>query len=436
MGRPALAAVLRLAAVAALAALGAVVPSAPALARGSAPAKPKFVPETIVDGKAKNGMVWHVRVPKGWSAKKPSPAILILHGSNMNAKTYVNTIAGAWRKVADDFVLVGIDGQLRDAKGTDENPICNYNYVDFVGRSTYRGFPGTDRESPALVAEAMDELKDLLGVSRWFVGGHSQGAFLTYSVLMNYPEKVAGAFPVSGGLIFQCEPTAYEEKGVRAAQREVPLAIVHGVNDGIVDFGMGRYAAEAFEDEGFPAVRLFSHPSAAHMFAMLPVEAAIRWLEALSSPDPAALADFAKDRLAAGEVRDASAAIARARTLEGAAKVKPALDALAAKIDAAAAPEAAELEKAIRADADDAWPERFFAFRSKYGLAPAAKPALDAYRRLRERQEKAANELFDQGQAAMNSKDAAGAWKAREELVAKYRAASKWRLVHRWLAER
>jgi predicted esterase len=408
-----------------------------AFAKDGPPPKPqKLVPEKIVDGTAKNGMTWHVRLPKGWTAKKKTPGIVILHGSNMNGATYVNTIAGAWPKVADDFVIVGFDGEKRTKESTAENPVCNFTYVDFVGRSTFKGFPGTDRESPALVAEAMQELKEPLGVSRWYVGGHSQGAFLTYSVLMNYPELVAGAFPVSGGLIFQCEPTAYEEKQVRAAQRLVPLAIVHGKNDEVVDFGSGRYAYEAFEDEGFPALRMFTSDTAAHMFAMLPVEPAIRWLESMSSEDPAALAAFAKERLEAGEVRDACAAVARAKRLDSGGKHKAAIDAVASKADAAAAPEAAKQEAAIRADADDAWVLPFLEWREKFALCATAKPALDAYDHLRGRQEKAADELFQKGQTAMRSDDAATAWKCREELLSKYHASSRWRLVHRWLSDR
>ena len=54
----------------------------------------------------------------------------------------------------------------------------------------YRGFPGTDRESPALVREAMDELRRVYPVKHYLVGGHSQGGYLAYSLLMNSPEAV------------------------------------------------------------------------------------------------------------------------------------------------------------------------------------------------------------------------------------------------------
>ena len=58
---------------------------------------------------------------------------------------------------------------------TGAEPRFNYTYVSYVGRSTFKGFPGTDRESPALVAEALDDVREAYPVSRYFVGGHSQG---------------------------------------------------------------------------------------------------------------------------------------------------------------------------------------------------------------------------------------------------------------------
>src|SRR5205814_10697226 len=99
---------------------------------------------------------------------------------------------------------------------------------------------------PALVAEALDDLRETYPISRYFVGGHSQGGFLTYSLLMNFPEKIAGAFPISAGVIFQCEPSAYADEKVRAAQRTVPLAIIHSKQDQVVEFNSGEYAATIF----------------------------------------------------------------------------------------------------------------------------------------------------------------------------------------------
>ena len=77
----------------------------------------------------------------------------------MNGKAYVNTLAAAWPDIARDYILLGINGET--PRGLDaDDPAFNYTYVNYVGRSTFGGFPGTDRESPALVREALDGLEE------------------------------------------------------------------------------------------------------------------------------------------------------------------------------------------------------------------------------------------------------------------------------------
>jgi predicted esterase len=239
----------------------------------------KLIAGKIVDGSTRNLLTYAARAPEAYRAddKRKWPAIVILHGSNMNARAYVNTIAVAWHDIAKDYLLIGINGERPSSIGDD--PQFNYTYVDYVGRSTFKGFPGTDRESPALVAEAMDELREIYPIASYFVGGHSQGGFLTYSLLMNFPEKIAGAFPISAGVIMQCEPGAYQDEKVRAAQRAVPLAIIHSKQDKSVPFASGEYAYKQFKDADWPKLRFFADSGAGHMFARLPVDQAIRWLE-------------------------------------------------------------------------------------------------------------------------------------------------------------
>ena len=155
----------------------------------------------------------------------------------------------------------------------------------------------------------MAELKAVYPISQYFVGGHSQGGFLTYSLLMNFPESIAGAFPISCFVIMQCEPDAYADEALRKAQRTVPLAIVHGKTDPVVGYAMGQYSATLFGEAGWPAFRFFAGDNGAHMFARLPVGPAIRWLEAQAARDPATLLDFAATRLKQQGYRDAIAAL-------------------------------------------------------------------------------------------------------------------------------
>ena len=363
----------------------------------------------IVDGSTTGLLTYSVRAPKGFKPDdgKKWPAIVILHGSNMNGKAYVSTIASAWPEVADDYLVIGLNGERPSDKGDD--PRFNYTYVNYMGRSTYQGFPGTDRESPALVAEALDDLRGAYPIERYFVGGHSQGGYLTYSLLMNFPDKIAGAFPISAGVIMQCEPTVFDDAPLREAQRAVPLAIVHGKQDPVVDFSSGQYAATIFGEAGWPAFRFVADDSpAGHRFALLPVGETIRWLEAQSSDDPGKLIDFAEKRFKARGYRDAAAALARARKLAADEAVTKRLDRLAKQLDAKAKPGAAKLLPKIKARADGkTWIDDFLTYRDDFEFAPAAHEAMEAFAALRAEHEGPAKQVARRCQCRASGKASA-----------------------------
>jgi predicted esterase len=397
----------------------------------------KLVPGKIVDGSTKGLLTYAARAPEGYREGdgKKWPAVVILHGSNMNGKAYVSTIAAAWPEIARDYLLLGINGELPSATGDD--PRFNYSYVSYVGRSTFKGFPGTDRESPALVAEALDDLRAAYPVARYFVGGHSQGGFLTYSLLMNFPERIAGAFPVSAGVIFQCEPTAYADDQLRAAQRSVPLAIIHGKQDPVVGFSSGAYAAGLFGEAGWPAFRFFADASSAgHRFGLLPVGEAIRWLEAHAADESARLLDFAEQRLRAKGYRDAVAALNRARALKPGGAAKERLDRLAGEVDVKAAAGAAEFLAKIRKGGGEPWIDAFLAYRDDFEFAPAAREVMQAFDAVRAEHDVPAKKALDEARAAFRQGKRNEAYARYQEIVDQYYAASSYRNVKRWLAER
>jgi predicted esterase len=390
----------------------------------------------IVEGSTTGLLTYCARAPESFRPGDPRkwPAIVILHGSNMNAKDYVATIAAAWPDLARDFLILGINGELPSSLDRDR-PTFNYTYINFTGRSTFGGFPGTDRESPALVREALEELRGVYPIRSYLVGGHSQGGFLTYSLLMNSPELVAGAFPISAGLIFQCEPSAYRDEPIRSAQRAVPLAIVHGRNDPLVGFDGASYAHGLFLDAGWPAVRLFDDTAAGHMFARLPVDRAIRWLETMASEDPARLLDLAERRIGEHAYRDAIAAVRRARTSTLDAPAKGRLAKLLAAIDAEASPRAATFLRAIRANKDGTWIDDFLAYREQFQLAEPAAEVMAAFESLRSTQRAPAEALLGEARGLFQQGRRDDARKRLEEIVKRYYASPSYRPARTWLSE-
>jgi len=395
----------------------------------------------IVDGSTENLLTYSVRAPEEYKAgdSKKWPTILILHGSNMNGKAYVNTIAQAWPEIAKDYILLGINGEIPSRLSGDEGSAFNFTYVSFTGKSKLRGFYGTDRESPALVREAMEDLKKAYPIRHYFVGGHSQGGFLTYSLLMNSADLIAGAFPVSGNLLIQCDPSLYEDKALREAQRAVPLAIVHGKNDPVPDvpFSGAEYAYGLFLDAGWPAIRLFADDRAGHMFALLPVGPAIKWLEALTSDDPKVLLDFAEARLKEKlpARRDAIAAIRRAKGLKLDPSAKARLDKLTKDIDARVAPKAKTFLNAIQTNKGNAWVDNFLAFREEYEYADAASAVMSAFNDLRAKQDPPASKLMGEARQAFNQGRRDEGYAKAKEIVARYYASTSYKVAKKWAAE-
>jgi predicted esterase len=400
----------------------------------------KLVPGKIVDGSTKGLLTYSVRAPDGYQEgdSKKWPTIIFLHGSNMNGKAYVNTIAAAWPDIAKDYVLIGINGETPSSIA--DNPAFNFTYINYMGRSTYKGFPGTDRESPALVAEALDELREVYPITKYFVGGHSQGGFLTYCMLMHFPEKIAGAFPISSGVIIQCEPDVFIDKKLLAAQRSVPLAIIHGKQDDVVPFSMSEYAATIFGEADWKAFRFFADGTGAgHRFGLLPVRQVIRWLEVQSSDDPAKLLDFAELRIKAKGYRDGIAALNRARELnptDDAAKSR--LERLTREVDAKAAAGAKQFLPKIRDDKPQGkpWIDAFLTYRDDFEFTPAAQQVMQAFKDLRAKHDDPAKKTLNEARIAFQQGKRDEGYAKYQEIVDNYFAAPNYRNVKRWLAER
>lgn len=402
------------------------------LERKAAEAKPG----TISDGQTELGLNYHLRVPEGFAKKdkkKRWTALALFHGSNSNARDYVEGFPGNWPELAENYILVGFDGEQLSPSSANGVRQYNASYINFSGDKV--GEPWRYRQTPGLVAGALQELSQELPIERWYVGGHSQGAFLTFAVAMFYPELVAGAFPVAGNLLVQCEPSYFADDKwakVREAQRRIPFAIVHGQKDSVVEFSAGTWCRNSLLDGGFPMLRLFAPENAGHPWAFLPVDEALRWLDALNASEPETLLEFARASAKDGRPRDALAALARLEEQKPKPPLLKSAGELAAELEAAARPIVERLEPLVAAGGDGQWIEDFLAFRDDYACAPSAARLMQSFASLRERQQKKADELFN---AARNENDPAKKRALQEELVTKCYASSWYRLVKGWLGK-
>ncbi len=382
----------------------------------------------ITEGQTKSHLNYHLRVPKDYDAEKRYTALALFHGSNYSSRDYVEGFPGNWPELAERYILVGFDGENLSPASREGVRAFNASYVNFSG--DHVGEPWRYNQTPGLVSQAFRELQEFLPIERWYVGGHSQGGFLTFAVAMFYPEQVAGAFPVSCALLVQCEPSEFSDEKVRAAQRRIPFAIVHGEKDDVVEFSSGVHSLEAFQDGGFPMLRLFSDERAGHPWAFLPVDNALRWLDEMTGSDPEQLLRCAETALGEKRYRDATGALLRAKELDPSGRLGTTIGELFVRVDQAALPEASKLEKTLASNKDSSWVDPFWDFRARFAFAPAAAGVLKAYEKLRAEHEKPAADLFWK---ARGEEDAAKKKVMYREILERYYASSFYRMVRRWV---
>jgi predicted esterase len=383
-------------------------------AGGSAAAKEDKLPEADSPSKVKpgqtallkapKGMRNFLRVPKTWDPKKSARLIVFLHGSNMKGLDYVRSFeAKHW---ADDDILLCPNGE----QGTDPYGTNNFTFA-----------------SAPLVADCTAEVQKALKPQITYVGGHSQGGFLTYSVILLNPGQYQGAMPMAGDCWSQNEPSLWEDKEeIAKEQHAIAIAVVHAKNDPVVDFSQGEHAYDCFRAEGWQKVRFFTPENAAHMFMMYPVDEVLDWLDAMNGRNEkktlSLIDEWAKD----GEWGWALAA-AKAQKTPNPKITKGAEDAAAKAVPA--------MTEAMKGKPSD-WIPKWFEFWRIYGATDAAKPLVAKYLEKRHDQHREAEQMMWANQAAFRAKKPDEAYKILDDMLAKVPQSYEAYFAWKWLSER
>ena len=100
-------------------------------------------------------------------------------------------------------------------------------------------------ESRHKLLEFIDEIttKHNLDAQRVFLAGFSQGAIMSYVLMLTEPEKIAGVVAMSGRLVIEhLPPLANQER-----LREFPILVTHGTFDQVLPIENGRAARDFLE---------------------------------------------------------------------------------------------------------------------------------------------------------------------------------------------
>jgi polyhydroxybutyrate depolymerase len=191
------------------------------VAVATTPVEPGEVKITTTSGGVER---WYYRhIPPTYSATKPMPVVLDLHGYAEGAGIHLlMSNLGAFGD-AHSFVTITPQGS---------------------GDKVARWDTGLHSKDMEFIGDLLDEVEHTMCVDerRVYVTGLSNGAFMTSAIACRYADRFAAAAPVAGIRdIKGCKPS-----------RPVPVIAFHGTADGYVDYngGMGAKAAQLPAPDG------------------------------------------------------------------------------------------------------------------------------------------------------------------------------------------
>ena len=378
----------------------------------------------IVKGYADNGMLYHLRMPDNWKDGDPVDVIVLFHGSNFTTLGMVHITAKNWPDIGKKYAILGIQGDRWADWSNEEDLRHNYHYVNWMGRSTYQGYPYTDRESPSLVMEVIEELGNEHSFERTFVGGHSQGGYLTYTISMHFPDQVDGTFPIAGGMMIQCEPDVFDDADLQRAQRTTPMVILHGKSDRVVNYSMSEYAYNRLLGHGFNNVLLLN-PALGHPYDFLPVDEAIAYLDALTTDDAQVLLDYTEMRAAQKDWRTVGLALQRAEEIGEEKK----FESIKMSFESEAAKHADRHLKEMKKGVYGKWLDRFLRWHEDFALADAAAEVNEQWEALAAEHSRSAKELSKEASQAFRSGKQADGWELRKKIVLENFASPQYRTL-------
>lgn len=321
-----------------------------------------------------DGMDYFLRLPKSYDPEKGARLIVFMHGSNMNGLTYLRSFEAA--KWCGDDILLCPNGE---ASGDDPYGSNNFGFG-----------------SATPVSNLTREAQAAFRVTRTYIGGHSQGGFVTYSAIMHYPDLFQGAFPMAGDCWMQNEPNLWEgEPETMARQKKIPIAVIHGRVDPVVAFAQGEHAYKVFLAACYPKLRFFAPEKLGHQFMLSPVDEALDWLDAMNVADP-------KKSLSAAEVWlkqkewgwAAQVALAVQNSADADETNRQQATAIMQQVEDAASAATVDISSKIKSDSSGSWVSDWFEFHRQFGATTKAQKMVENYFKRRGDQREAAEKLF------------------------------------------
>ncbi len=163
-----------------------------------------------------------VHVPKNYSAKKPTPVVLALHGAMMDGPAMEAFCGMNATSEKNGFIVVY-------PSGTGLGSLLIWNSGGLKGRLAER-----QPDDVAFLRRVLDDLGGIVNVdtNRVYACGLSNGAMMCYRLAAEMSDRIVAIAPVAGTIMI----------GESRPKRPVPVLHFHGTEDSFVAYSLNTNA--------------------------------------------------------------------------------------------------------------------------------------------------------------------------------------------------
>lgn len=209
-------------------------------------------------------LVLEYKIREPLVASEKAPAIILLQGVGSNEEDLFRLA----ENLPESAYIISARAPLQFS-----STAFGWYEVDFsTGKPVYDKTQAL--QSKELIVQFIDQLLEKYDITqdKVYLIGFSQGAIMSYSVAISYPEKVQGIAALSGRMLEEDQALLNEMENL-----DVKVFIAHSQSDNVLPYPHAEKANELLQNKG---QNLFFHVhNAGHGIDASTVEKLVSWLE-------------------------------------------------------------------------------------------------------------------------------------------------------------
>lgn len=195
-----------------------------------------------------------VRIPSDYTTTTRYPLVIVLHGYGANGELQANYLGLYSRVDSQQYVLVVPDGtaSLNGTRFWNATPACCARVAAFENQLDESEYTGVD--DVAYIRSLIEEAAATYSIDTRRIGlfGHSNGGFMALRMACEASDVVTSVVSLAGS-------TFADDASCAPASNPVSVLLLHGDEDGTINYDGGEILSEAYPGAIETADRFAAH---------------------------------------------------------------------------------------------------------------------------------------------------------------------------------